>query len=187
MMLSLFRMFIWLALCALVYVSYPTLAPAWLFAVVAAAGLWLLYRIAAERPIANWVVIDGSNVMHWFDETPSLNTVSLVATQLIEQGYRPIVWFDANVGYKVGSRYMNERALAQHLPVSARAIRVSPKGEPADPLLITEAIRLGARVVSNDRFRDWRDAFPQLADDAFLIRAKVHATGLTMEIKPVAS
>lgn len=183
--MSSFRILVWLALCAVVFAAYPALAPPWVFAIVAAAGVLALRRIAVKPPpAANWVVIDGSNVMHWFDETPSLNTVSAVATQLISQGYQPIVWFDANVGYKVGSRYMGERALAQHLPVSARAIRVAPKGNPADPLLLTEAVRLRARVVSNDKFRDWTEAFPQLADEAFLIRAKVNAKGLTMEIKP---
>ncbi len=90
--------------------------------------------------------------------------------------FRMFVWFDANAGYKVGSRYMTERALALHLPVSACAIRVASKGSPTDPLLLTEAVRLRGRVVSNDRFRDWTEALPQLTDEAFLIRAKVHAT-----------
>ncbi|MGB5558598.1 MAG: hypothetical protein WBN04_11365 [Paracoccaceae bacterium] len=98
--------------------------------------------------------------------------------------FRMFVWFDANVGYKVGSRYMTERDLALHLPLSSHAIRVAPKGSPADPLLLAEAVRLRGRVVSNDKFRDWTKEFPQLRDDAFLVRATIHGTGLTMEIKP---
>lgn len=184
MIMMVLRMTVWLALCALVYAAYPALAPAWGFAVVAAVGLLALFWLSPRQAAADWLVIDGSNVMHWFDETPSLETVSLVAAQLAQLGYRPIVWFDANVGYKVGSRYMGAEDLARHLPVAAKAIRVAPKGSPADPLLLAEAVRLRARVVSNDRFRDWTGDFPQLADAAFLVRAKVHAKGLTMEIKP---
>ncbi len=141
MIMTMFRMLVWLALCAMVYVACPALGPTWILVGVAVAGLLGLYWLTPKPTVANWVVIDGSNVMHWFDETPSVNTVSLVAYQLIEQGYRPIVWFDANVGYKVGSRFMNERALAGHLPVDARAIRVAPNGSPADPLLIEQAVR----------------------------------------------
>ena len=125
--------------------------------------------------------------MHWFDETPSLNTVSAVATQLMKQGYRPIVWFDANVGYKVGSRYMNERALALHLPVDARAIRVSPKGEPADPFLIAEALRLRGQVVSNDRFRDWVEAYPQLKEKTFLVRGEIRGNDVMLQLGGMAA
>ncbi len=182
MVLMVLRILSWLALCALGAVVFPGFTLWWIVAAV--AGSLLFYWLAPKPEKLDWVVIDGSNVMHWFDETPSLNTVSQVAQHLIDLGYWPIVWFDANVGYKVGSRYMGEAALARHLPVSAKAIRVAPKGSPADPLLLAEAGRLRARVVSNDKFRDWTEEFPQLHDESFLIRAKVHATGLTMEIKP---
>lgn len=182
MFLMSLRILCWLALCALGVVVLPAYEALWIVAAI--GGALLLYRLTPKSVRPDWVVIDGSNVMHWFDETPSLETVRLVATHLMDQGYQPIVWFDANVGYKVGGGYMNERSLAQHLPVSARAIRVAPKGCPADPLLLAEAIKLRARVVSNDKFRDWTGEFPQLADAAFLIPAKVHPTGLTMEISP---
>jgi len=182
MVVTILRILILLALCALGAAVFPDFTLWWIGAAV--AGSVLFYRLAPKRQKLNWVVIDGSNVMHWFDETPSLNTVAQVSQHLIDLGYMPIVWFDANVGYKVGARYMGEAVLARYLPVSARAIRVAPKGSPADPLLLSEAVRLRARVVSNDRFRDWTGDFPQLADDAFLIRAKVHSEGLTMEIKP---
>ncbi len=182
MIMVVFRILCWLALCALVYLVFPAYAPLWAAAAIAGAGL--IYRLAPRQPKPDWVVVDGSNVMHWFDETPSLRTVSSVVEKLTDLGYSPVVWFDANVGYKVGSRYMGERDLALFLPVPAAAIRVAPKGSPADPLLLAEAVRLRARVVSNDRFRDWTGEFPQLADAAFLIRAKVHGKTLTMEVKP---
>ncbi len=188
MIIALFRMLSWVALCALGYLVYPDFAPVWIVAGI--AGCLLFFRLAPRQPRQSkpskldWVVIDGSNVMHWFDDTPSLSTVASVVEQLTDLGYLSIVWFDANVGYKVGSRYMTERDLARFLPVSSSAIRVAPKGSPADPLLLAEAVRLRGRVVSNDKFRDWTKEFPQLRDDAFLVRATIHGTGLTMEIKP---
>ena len=35
------------------------------------------------------------------------------------------------------------------------AVMVAPKGQPADPHILFVARDLGARIVSNDRFRDW--------------------------------
>lgn len=132
------------------------------------ASLVLLLR----RP-RKWIVVDGSNVMHWQGDVAELETVAVVLKALIKDGFHPVVWFDANVGYKVSDRFMSDAALARHLPVPKRQIMVSPSGTPADPLILEGAIELGARVVTRDRFRDWVDQYPRVKEAGFLLRGSV--------------
>jgi len=130
-------------------------------------------RRAAPQPEPRWVVIDGSNVMFWQDETPSLSTVSAVVDEVQRAGLKPLVWFDANAGYKVGGQYMNPRDLSRAIGVSRKQVRVAPKGSPADPLLLEEAAKLGTGVVSNDRYRDWAATYPSVMQPGVLVRGRV--------------
>lgn len=124
---------------------------------------WLVCTRLSRRRRRPAIVVDGSNVMHWGGGDPSAEKVSRVLEALVEAGFDPEVWFDANVGYKLVGRYAGPRQLARFLPVPASSIRVVDKGVPADPELIAAAFRLGVRIVSNDRFRDWQEDFPGLA------------------------
>lgn len=132
-------------------------------------------RRRPQRPAdqRRWVVIDGSNVMFWQDETPSLTTVSAVVGEVRKAGLTPLVWFDANAGYKVADRYMNPRDLSRAIGLSPKQVRVAPKGSPADPLLLDDAAKLETGVVSNDRYRDWAARFPDVTRPGVLVRGRV--------------
>ncbi len=135
-----------------------------------AAGLvWLLLPERRRR----YIVLDGSNLLHWQDNQPRLASVRAVVDTLKAQGYQPVVWFDANVGYLITDKWLGPRALSGALGLPVRQVFVAPKGTPADPLLLEGARRLGARVVTNDRFRDWRDSHPWLAEPGFLVQGQV--------------
>lgn len=118
-------------------------------------------------------MVDGSNVMHWIDDVAQLRTVALVVARLQEAGLRPVVWFDANAGYKLGGRYMSAGVLAQQLALPSGQVCIAPKGTAADPLILHDARRLKAAVVSNDRFRDWQDSFPDILPAARMVRGQV--------------
>ncbi len=143
-------------------------APLYL-ALISMAGALLLLIAARARIRPAWIVIDGSNVLHWEDERPALATVGYVVDALKGEGFVPVVWFDANVGYLVGNRYMGPAPLARALGLPARQVFVAPKGTPADPLLLMHAARNGARVVTNDRYRDWAAAHPKVREPGFLV------------------
>ena len=143
-----------------------------LVAVIVFAGL-LLYLRARRRQAPSYVVVDGSNVLYWQREEPSLGTVQGVVDELKARGHAPVVWFDANVGYKIGRRYMGPHVLARRLGLPRRQVFVAPKGTPADPLLLRGAELLEARIVTNDRFRDWAEEFPQVAEAGVLVRGRV--------------
>lgn len=142
---------------------------------VGLACLWVLLRrgrgpartVAVVRPR---VVIDGSNVMHWGGGTPRIETVQSVVRLAEGRGFQAGVIFDANVGYKIGTRYLDDADLAVRLGLPAEQVLVVPKGTPADDYILQSARRLGARVISADRFRDWADRYPEVASDGFVIR-----------------
>lgn len=133
-----------------------------------------------RRPV---IVVDGSNVMFWADETARLDTVRAVIDRLSSAGFRPIVWFDANAGYRLADRYLGPRPLARRLGLSEACVRVAPKGTPADPLLLEMASRLDAPVVSNDRFRDWTHAFPDILTGERMVRGRIEAGVLRLELR----
>jgi hypothetical protein len=121
-----------------------------------------------HKPI-RWVVVDGSNVLFWNPDGPALSTVALVLARLRRQGFEPVVWFDANVGYKVGPTWLGPDALSRLIGLPAKRIFVAGKGQPADPAVLAEARARGACVVTNDRYRDWVSAWPEVSRPGFLI------------------
>lgn len=161
------------------FTSGAVLSDLMLLAIIAAlASLFLLLRgfwaglgkpAAGDRVPANWVVVDGSNVMHWKEGQPQLATVREVVAALEAAGFAVGVVFDANAGYKIAGRYQDDDILALQLGISAAQVFVVPKGTQADPHLLSTARKMGARVVTNDRFRDWAGRYPEVARPGFLI------------------
>ena len=165
---------------------------------LAALLIWMRAAFAARIPIRRrrrrrkppavqeprWVVIDGSNVMFWQDEMPSLSAVSAVVGEVQRAGMKPLVWFDANAGYKVADRYMNPRDLSRAIGLSRKQVRVAPKGSPADPLLLEDADKLDSGVVSNDRYRDWAASYPRVARPGTLVRGRVEGGAALLDWPP---
>ncbi len=137
----------------------------------AVACLFLLLRRAPHsRKTEERVIIDGSNVMHWADGAPSLDPVRAVVAEVSRRGLTPGVIFDANVGYKIGDRYQDDQELARKLGLPEAQVLVVPKGTPADDYILRAARDLGATVVSNDRYRDWQETYPEVVSDEVLLR-----------------
>lgn len=135
------------------------------------AVLWAVSRPSRES--VPWIIVDGSNVMYWEGDKPSLMTVRHVLRDVKDAGFVPLVWFDANVGYLTQGAYLRPEQLSRMLGLSKGQVCVAPKGTPADPLLLEEAVRLGARVVTNDRFRDWAEDHPAVTEPGFLVGGRV--------------
>lgn len=139
--------------------------PAMLGALVLLALHWW------RRPVlANPIVLDGSNVMHWNDGTPRLDTVRSVLHHLRARGFTPGVVFDANAGYLLSGHYRHDGDLGRALDLPVERVMVVPKGTPADPFILTAARDMGARIVSNDRYRDWVADYPEITRKGHLIR-----------------
>jgi hypothetical protein len=141
------------------------------------------FRLPSKRE-KNWILVDGSNVMHWEDNTPQIEPVRRVVATLKERGLDPGVVFDANVGWKLVGRYLAEYELSDILGLPQDQVLVVPKGSPADPWLLTTARDFGARIVTNDRFRDWAGDHPEVATPGFLVRGGVSGDKVWLEGMP---
>jgi hypothetical protein len=130
-------------------------------------GLFLFLRRRGRR---DTVLVDGSNVMHWRDNTPDIASVAEVLAELRRRGFRPGVVFDANAGWKLEGRYRDDAHFAHLLGLPEKHVLVVPKGQPADPTILSAAREMRARIVSNDHFRDWAEAHPEVRAPATLIR-----------------
>lgn len=150
--------------------------------VVIAALLVFFWRRSRARARLNWVVLDGSNVMHWRDNTPDLGPVRDVLRQLDARGYAACVIFDANAGYLLFNRYGRESDFSALLKIPQKRVMVVPKGTPADPYILTAARDLGALIVTNDRYRDWADSFPELRGESPLIRGGYRGRSLWLDL-----
>lgn len=118
---------------------------------------------ARQQAPPKYVVVDGSNVMHWKDNVPQIDSVRAVVDKLTAAGYAPGVVFDANAGYKLMGKYKHDHALGKLLGLPGDRVMVVAKGTPADPVILASAKALGARIVSNDRFRDWAEMHPEVS------------------------
>ena len=141
-----------------------------LFGLLLIAVLLGLHHIWPHRKPRPLAVIDGSNVMHWRDNTPQLEPVKQVLTLLERHGYQAGVMFDANAGYRLTGKYQHDGALGRLLGLTEDRVMVVPKGEQADPFLLRYASDADAIVISNDRFRDRIADFPEMAKPGRLIR-----------------
>lgn len=156
--------------------------PLLMFVLCGVAALGILLRAKAQAPTRNWIVVDGSNVLHWERETPDIQSLVHVIGALKSEGFVPLVWFDANAGYLIGDRYLGPAPLARLIGLAAHQVFVAPKGTPADPLLLQDAVKLKVRVVTNDRFRDWVDDFPQIREEGFLVRGRMQKDAFELEL-----
>ncbi len=102
------------------------------------------------------VIVDGSNVAHSSEgEVAVLNNIELVRQKLAEEGYEAVVLADAALRHQIDQPEQFERL------VEDGVIRQAPAGTDADYFILAFARELGADIVSNDRFRDRQDAFPE--------------------------
>lgn len=153
-------------------------------ALTAVASLVLLLRaVLLRRPVGpRWIVVDGSNVLWWNENIPALDSVARVAADLVRRGYVPLVWFDANVGYVIADRFLPDHQIARRLGLASTQVFVAPKGTPADPLVLREARQRQACIVTNDRYRDWTEAHPEVLTPGHLIRGSLREGMVALDL-----
>jgi hypothetical protein len=103
------------------------------------------------------VIIDGSNVAHSTEgEKAALENIRVVRAKLIEEGYEPVVLADAALRHQIDDESGFEQL------VENGTIKQAPAGTDADYFILSFARELGANIVSNDRFKDRVQAFPEI-------------------------
>ena len=103
------------------------------------------------------VIIDGSNVAHSSEgDKALLENIKLVRDKLIEEGYQPVIVADAALRHQIDDGSAFEKL------VENGTIKQAPAGTDADYFILSFARELDANIVSNDRFKDRVDAFPEV-------------------------
>ncbi len=151
---------------------WVSLAGAVIILVIVAWVLALLatrHRPAQGGTAKEGVIVDGSNVMHWGGD-PSVKALQAVIGSLIARRLEPFVVFDANVGYKLSDRYLDDAPMAEMIGLSADRVLVVEKGVSADERILAMAREHDACVVSNDRFRDWTVKHPWVRKKGRMMR-----------------
>ena len=135
-----------------------------------------------RRRRREWLILDGSNILYWKDKTPRIDSLHGAIRELTARGYTPGVVFDANAGYLVAGRYLHHDGFAKALGIPVDRVMVVPKGEPADDFILRAARELGARIVTNDRYRDWAETYPEVASPGYLIRGGYEANRIWFDL-----
>ena len=103
------------------------------------------------------LIVDGSNVAHSSEgEKALLGNIRAIRDKLIEEGYEPIVLADAALRHQIDDGPGFEAL------VEDGTIKQAPAGTDADYFILSFARELDANIVSNDRFKDRVDAFPEI-------------------------
>lgn len=99
-------------------------------------------------------IIDGSNVAHWESiAKPGLKPVVEVIETLECKGIKPIVVFDANIGYKIAGKHLSLDEIKEMMGVDCE-VEIVPAGTIADNRIVELAELHSAPIVSNDLYRD---------------------------------
>lgn len=102
------------------------------------------------------VIVDGSNVAHSSEgDHARLQNILLIVDKLREEGCEAVVVVDAALRHQIDDTAGYEKL------VEAGEIKQAPAGTDADYFILSFARELDASVVSNDRFKDRLDAFPE--------------------------
>lgn len=105
------------------------------------------------------VLIDASNVAHATEGGQArLANIRAVEGKLREEGFEPIILADAALRHQI-----DERAEYEKL-VDDGVVKQAPAGTDADYFILSFAREMGARILTNDRFRDRASEFAEERD-----------------------
>ena len=107
------------------------------------------------------VVIDGANVAYEERSAggkPKLSNLLRVRSELEGRGLEAVIIVDASLKYDIDDQSQLETL------IQSQQVRQVPAGTDADYFIIQLADQLGARVVTNDRYRDYLEQYPWVSD-----------------------
>lgn len=129
---------------------------------VLCAWLWPMQNAAPKprkKPASDQreIAIDGTNVLYWNDNEPSLDSLRAVIAHLAGKGFLPFVFLDASSRHHLRDTSLDEAGFARALSLHPARVMVCPAGTEADVFLLKFARDQKLAVVSNDRFGDRKD------------------------------
>src|SRR5689334_5755670 len=107
------------------------------------------------------VVIDGANVAYEERSAggkPKLSNLLKVRNELEERGLEAVIIVDASLKYDIDDQTQLETL------IQSQQVRQVPAGTDADYFIIQFSEEFNARVVTNDRSKDYLDDYPWITD-----------------------
>jgi Zc3h12a-like Ribonuclease NYN domain len=107
------------------------------------------------------VIIDGANVAYEERSAggkPKLSNLLKVRRELEERGLEAVILVDASLKYDIDDQSQLETL------IRSQQVRQVPAGTDADYFIIQLADQFNARVVTNDRYKDYLEQFPWITD-----------------------
>lgn len=104
------------------------------------------------------ILVDGSNVLFWRGGHAQAMIPELVVQALRSKRFEPVIYFDNSIDRHIGQDVLDQLRDCVELIIA-------PRGTQADALLLSDCGEGRIQIVSNDRFRGWRDAHPKLRKD----------------------
>jgi hypothetical protein len=107
------------------------------------------------------IIVDGANIA--YEEKgkrgkPKLANLLAVRRQLQALGYDPVIVVDASLRHAIDDPGQYEQL------VDAGVIEQAPAGTDADYFVVRLAQDFDAKIVSNDRYEDYREEFPGIGE-----------------------
>ena len=102
------------------------------------------------------IVIDGANVAYEERSAggkPKLSNLLKVRRELEERGCEALILVDASLKYDIDDQQQLETL------IRSQQVRQVPAGTDADFFIIQLAEQLDARIVTNDRYKDYADRY----------------------------
>jgi len=123
----------------------------------------------AEINTRDWVIVDCSNVIHWINNELNIKPLLDVLERLKHHGCTAGVIFDASVGHVLNGTYKHNATFSELLGLLLDRIMVVPAGTVADQYILKAERDFRAKIVTNDRYRDWADGFLEVNERGRLI------------------
>jgi len=102
------------------------------------------------------VLVDASNVAHSTEGGEArIANIKLVERKLREKGFEPLIVADAALRHQIDKKAEYEELIENG------KVHQAPAGTDADYFLLSFAREMDARILTNDRFRDRAEEFPQ--------------------------
>ncbi|MFX1559194.1 MAG: hypothetical protein ACFFBL_01275 [Promethearchaeota archaeon] len=131
---------------------------------------------AGKSPHQNRIiVVDGNNVAYSLSPhgRPKAQNLALAYRSLISAGYEPVFVISAALVHNI-----DNLGVLDAFKLSAK-VDEAPRGVNDDTRIIQLAKKLGADIVSNDRFLDWIDQYPWITSR--LRRYRMTPAGLILD------
>lgn len=130
--------------------------------------------MAKGKEVREVIVVDGANVA--YEEKgeggkPRVANIVAVRRALEGEGFDPVVVIDASLKYDI-----DDPAQLESL-IESQAVRQVPAGTDADFFILEIAEQHEARVVTNDRYRDYQDQHPWINERRvpyMIVKGEVH-------------